>query len=211
MKKFFTNIPLQIAGDLDRFVYIPVGNSRLGMDKATSFPIIPAISGYVERGEEFRLIAVVPASEAGERNCVALETELETLCRDGGMVCPKGVERIPGPPNQKVASHVTTFQSLIDCVEDNDELFICITFGTKPMSMALLTAARYAYRLKRNASLSCIVYGEIDRIGGRENKANWKAYLYDETALAQMDEITRMLAELKIENPRETVRRILEL
>ena len=211
MKKFFTNIPLQIAGDLDRYVYIPVGNSRLKMEEATSFPIIPAVSGYVERGEAFRLIAVVPDSGTGKRNCTALETELERLCHDRGIVCPEGVERISGPPNQKVDSHVSTFQNLIDCVDDNDELFACITFGTKPMSMALLTAVRYAYRLKKNTSLSCIVYGEIDRIGGRENKANWKAYLYDETALAQMDEITRMLAERGVKNPRETIRRILEL
>ena len=101
------------------------------------------------------------------------------------------------------------FQRLIDCVEDNDDLFACITFGTKPLSMAVRMAVQYAYRVKRNVSIPCIVYGSITRSG--RDASTWTANVYDETALIRLDEIVRMLAERGVEHPRETIDRILEL
>lgn len=211
MKKFFTNIPLQKENDLREFIYEPRGNERLRMEGATSFPIIPAISAYAVPGEEFRVIAVVQNNEDARRNLGILEKELETLCTSKGLVFPaKGVECIPGPNSQIVAENIETFQNLIDFTEDGDELFACITYGTKPMSMALLTVLRYAYRIKSNVSVSCIVYGEIDRSGGKDPKA-WRAYLYDETALIQLDEVTRMLANHKVRNPEAVIARMLRL
>ena len=204
MKKFFTNVSLQIRGQLARYVYQAVGNERLQMEEPTSFPILTAVNGYVKSGEEFRLIAVLPDSEDGRRNLAALQSEIEALCAKNGVRCPRGVETVDAPPDERVSSHMATFQRLIDFVEDGDELFACVTFGTKPMSMAVLMAVRYAYRLKRDVSISCVVYGQIDRSGAENH-----AYVYDETALAQMDEILRLLAERGVENPRRVLDSIL--
>lgn len=207
MKKFFTTVPLQKEEQLKRFVYAAQGNSRLSMDEATRFPIISAINGYVTPGEEFRVMAVIQDNEDARRNYGYLQEELQALCERKGFSYPdRGVERVVGPADQCVSSNVDMFQALIDLVEDDDELFACVTYGTKPMSMALLTAIRYAYRLKRNATVSCVVYGEVDRSGG-----DWKARIYDETALVQLDEITRMLANRGVENPKESIRAILSL
>ena len=207
MKKFFTTIPLQKEGELKRFVYAAQGNSKLSMDEATSFPIIPAINGYVEPGERFRVAAVVQDNEDAKRNYGYLRQELRALCERKGLTYPdRDVEYVDGPVDQRVSSNVDTFQKLIDLVEDDDELFVCVTYGTKPMSMALLTAIRYAYRLKRNTTVSCVVYGEVDRSVG-----DWKAKIYDETALVQLDEITRMLAERGVAHPKESIEAILSL
>lgn len=207
MKKFFTTVPLQKEEQLKRFVYAAQGNSKLSMDEATSFPIIPAINGYAAPGEPFRVVAVVQDNEDAKRNYGYLQEELRALCERRGFSYPdRGVECVVGPADQCVSSNVDTFQALIDLVEDDDELFACVTYGTKPMSMALLTAIRYAYRLKRNATVSCIVYGEVDR--GSED---WKAKIYDETALVQLDEITRMLAERGVAHPKESIEAILSL
>ena len=206
MKKFFATVPLQKEEQLKHFVYAAQGNSRLSMDEATRFPIIPAINGYVTQGEPFRVIAVVQDNGDAERNYGYLCEELHALCERKGLLYPdRGVERVTGPADQCVSSNVDTFQALIDLVEDDDELFACVTYGTKPMSMALLTAVRYAYRLKRNTTVSCVVYGEVDRGG------DWKAKIYDETALVQLDEITRMLAERGDAHPKESIRAILSL
>ena len=70
----------------------------------------------------------------------------------------------------------------------------------------MLTAVRYAYRVKYNASISCIVYGQIDRSAEEE-----KASVYDMTALIQMDEIVRLLAERKVSDPKQFIDRILDL
>lgn len=169
MKKFFVTVPLQKEDQRKRFVYAAQGNSGLSMDEATGFPIIPAINGYVAPGGPFRVAAVVQENEDAKRNYEYLRQELHALCGRNGLIYPeRGVERVAGPTDQRVSSNVDTFQALIDLIEDDDELFACVTYGTKPMSMALLTAIRYAYRLKRNTTVSCIVYGEVDRGGGGE-------------------------------------------
>ena len=204
MKRFFTGVPLQPEGKLGTFFYEPIGNERLRMDRETSFPILAAVEGYAVPGEPFRLIAVTPDTEDGRRNLGKLKTELATLCSDRGLICENGVESVPAAADERVISHIETFQKLIDLVEDEDELFACITFGTKPQSVALRMAVQYAYRVKRNTAISCIVYGEVDRAAG-------KTRIYDETALVQLDEIVRLLADRGVQDPRSALDSLLKL
>ena len=205
MKKFFTSIPLQKQGKLGRYHYEAIGNEHLNMESTTCFPILAAVQGYVEPGEHFRLIAVMPDTEDGRRNLDVLKEELTVLCAGKGIVCENGVELVPAPVDERVSSHVNTFQRLIDLADDEDELFACITYGTKPQSMAVLMAIKYAYRVKENTSLGCIVYGQIDRSEGE------RAYIYDETALVQMDEIVRILADRRTKNPKAVIDSLLRL
>lgn len=209
MKKFFTAIPLQQSPEgLNSVAYQAVGNSRLQMESKTSFPILTTVNGYVQPGEEFRLIAVMPDSEATRRNRDTLTAQLEQLCARKGLCCPKGVETVLISGNQEVSAHVETFQKLLDYVDDDDELFCCMTFGTKPLSHAMLLAVQYAYRIRTNASIECIVYGQVDRTGPRS--AN-KGFVYDMTALVQLDEIVHLLAQQKTADPEAVLRALLEL
>lgn len=210
MKKFFTNVPLQIKGNLASYAYKAVGNDRLGMTEATCFPILTAINGYVEPGEEFRIIAVTPESEDGQRNLAVLKQEIEAICSRKGIVCPNGVESVEAPRDERVGSQVAAFQKLIEFVDDDDELFACITYGTKPLSKVLLMAVQYAYRLKRNTSVSCVVYGQINR-NGDTDRENWPAFVYDETALIQVDELVRVLAERGVTDPKAVIDSVLSL
>lgn len=209
LKKFITVIPLQVQGQLRQYYYQAVGNRRLQMDRTTSFPILTAVNGYVEQGETFRLLAIVADSEDGRRNCAALQNELEELCKAKNCPCPT-IDVIAAPSDERVVSHVAVFQKLIDCVEDDDELFACITYGTKPLSQAVLLAVQYAYRIKKNASISCVVYGQIDRSKGR-NPESWTAQAYDETALLQLGEVVRVLAERGATDPKAAINTILSL
>lgn len=199
MKKFITSVPLQSKKeDLKLITYQAVGNQKLQMEEPTSFPILAAVNGYVQPGEEFRLIAALPDLEAARRNCGTLGLQLEELCRRRGILCPRGVETVPAGADQRVATHVETFQRLLDFTEDNDELFVCMTFGTKPQAQAMVLAAQYAYRVKHNASLSCIVYGEVAR---SDSESQSTGRIYDMTALTQLDEIVHMLAERGVADP----------
>ena len=85
----------------------------------------------------------------------------------------------------------------------------CITFGTKPLSMAVRMAVQYAYRVKRNTSISCIVYGQIDRPS--RDPSTWRAYVYDETALVRLDEIVRVLADRGVADPGAVISSVLAL
>ena len=209
MKKFITVIPLQVQGQLRRYHYQAVDNSKLQMDGPTSFPILTAVNGYVQPGEEFRLLAIAADSEDGRRNCAVLQGELEELCRTKGCPCPQ-IETIPAPADEGVAAQIAAFQRLIACVEDDDELFVCVTYGTKLLSQVTLMAVQYAYQAKKNTSISCVVYGQIDRSGGQEPE-RWTARIYDETALLQLGEIVRVLVQRGTADPRAAVDEILSL
>ncbi len=209
MKKFITVIPLQKEGHLKRSIYQARGNSRLQMNIAVSFPILTALHGYLEPDEQSKMIVLGQDTEDSRYNFGILQEQLAEVCASRNLEIPE-LEWITIGMEDTVSTHVDTFQKLIDCVDDDDELFACITFGTKPVSQAVLMAVQYAYRVKRNPSISCIVYGGVDRSKSQDS-SHWTAAVYDETALVQLDEIVRLLADRGVANPRETIRQILAL
>lgn len=208
MKKFFTAIPLQVAGQLSKYRYEPVGNTRLDMEDGVSFPILTAVHGYVQPGERFQVIAAVADTPVGRANCQALRQELAELCAKYDLIPPE-VAEVPVPADESVAAHSATFEKLISYAGDGDELFACITFGTKPLSMAIRMAVQYAYRVKRDTTISCIVYGSVERPG--KERADWRAKVYDETALVRLDEIVRLLADRGVADPGAVIQRVLAL
>lgn len=199
MKKFFSIIPLQNRLYEENYAlqYEAVGNTRLQLGHKTRFPIMTALEGYAEPGEEIAVIAVVSDLEAAKRNLESFRAEVQAACEQKQLVCA-GVQTIVVPDDDKVSTHVSTFLKLLDYVADDDELFCCMTYGTKPMSTALMMAVQYAYRVKRNTSISCIVYGKVDR-----TDEQWTGSVYDMTALIQLDEIVRVLADRRVQNPKE--------
>ena len=209
MKKFITVVPLQKDGQLKKYVYRAMGNSRLQLDTAVSFPILTAMHGYLEPGERSKLVALWQDTEDGRRNLRILREQMEEVCAKRNLALPE-LDSVKIGMEDTVSTHADNFRKLIDRVEDDDELFACITFGTKPASQTVLMAVQYAYRIKRNASISGIVYGGVDRRMG-EDPTQWAPAVYDETALAQLDEIVRLLADRGVSNPREAIRQILSL
>lgn len=205
MKKFFTAIPLQPKGKLGEYYYNAVDNENLQINKQISFPILSAINGYVEKGEKFELVVVLEKSENARYNFEIFKTQLNEICEDKGIIC-KAINCIEIDTDESVSYHLETFQKLIEYTNEDDELFLCVTFGTKPLSMTMKLAIQYAYRIKRNTSISCVVYGKVDRTVKPE-----KGYLYDETAILKLDEIVRVLADRKVENPAKIISNILSL
>ena len=197
MKKFYTIISLQQDLDDERsaYCYQAVGNPKLQLDHKTRFPIMTAMEGYTQPG-------------AGHRNLELFRREVEELCRRKGLVCP-GVQVVTVPEDDRVATHTATFQKLLNYAADGDELFSCMTYGTKPMSTALMMAVQYAYRVKKQTTISCIVYGQIQR--PERDRSTWTGRVYDMTALVQLDEIVRMLADRGVEDPKAVIDSVLAL
>ena len=208
MKKFITVVPLQVSGQLERYHYEAVGNSRLVMEEAVSFPILTAVNGYVEPNEPSKVIAVVTDTESGQANLSVLSEELKALSQRKGIICPT-LETLAIPLSEAVSAHAETFRKLIRYLDDDDELFGCLTFGTKPLSEAVRMAIQYAYRVKKNASISCIVYGEIVRTGA--DRSQWFGRVHDETALLRLDEIVRLLADQGVDHPDDVLDGLLAL
>ena len=207
MKKFLSIIPLQVQ--LDSYCYKAVGNRRLAANEETAFPIMTAIRGYTQPDEPIAVIAVVTDTEVGHQNAKRFREEVEAFCSAPEHHRPLFYFEVSVDTDEQVSSQTAVFQELIKLVDDDDELFACITYGTKPRAMALLMAVKYAYRVKKNAAISCIVYGQIDR--PEKDPATWQGYVYDMTALVQMDEIVRVLAEQGVADPEGAIGQILSL
>lgn len=209
MKKFFTVIPLQSEDKLDSYCYKAMENKRLAMEEKTAFPIMTVINGYLEPGETSQVIVVLTDIENVRRNYPRFLDELQQLCERKGLVQPE-IKEIVVPLDDSVNAQIDLFQKLIEYTEDGDELFACITYGDKPISMAVRMAVQYAYRVMRNTTIDCIVYGQIDRSAGSD-RSLWTGKVYDETGLVRLDEIVRLMADQKVANPKGILRDILAL
>ena len=206
MKKFICVIPRQKAGDLSNVRYQAQGNRALDYPGATRFPVIPLIWGYGQEGEDIRVIALSADYDNCRGNLELLEEELEALRKDRGLSCPKGVEVVEVPFDESLDSHIATFQKLIDRTEDGDDLYACLTFGSKPTPLVEVMAMQYAYRIHRDVTITCAVYGQMDH-----SVQPPAAKLYDITALITLDDIVRRLAEQRVSDPKAVLDRILNL
>lgn len=213
MKRFLMITPLQkdredkksgkMVSGLNASIYEAVGNSDLIYDTATRFPIIPVINAYADKGETIQVIAITPEYQYCERHFKELEEELAELQARKGFICDS-VTRISVAYAGDVASQIEIFHKLLPCFEDNDILYGCMTYGNKPMPIAEMMAMQYAYRVLQNVSIDCLVYGEYDF-------ATAKSRIYDITALVQLDEIVRVLADQKVVDPKGVIDHILSL
>lgn len=193
---------------LSKDVYTPVGNPKLLYDKfggKTRFPIIPVINAYANAGEEIRVIAVNTHTQASEIHFRQLEDEVFALAKEKGFIC-NGVTDVPVDYAGDVGTMIDIFRKLLDHLEDEDILYACFTYGVKPMPIAELMAIMYAYRVKRNVSIECIVYGEKDHSADPPVQK-----IFDITALAHLDELVRLLAENRVERPLGVIDAIIEL
>lgn len=183
---------------LSKTVYTPVGNPKLLYDKfggKTRVPIIPVINAYANAGEEIRVIAVNTHTQASEIHFRQLEDEASALAEANGFIC-NGVTNVPVDYAGDVRTMVDIFRKLLDHLEDNDILYACFTYGVKPMPIDELMALQYAYRVKKNVSIGCLVYGEMDH-----SVEPQQLRIFDITALIHLDETIRLLSEQGVENP----------
>ena len=213
MKKFITTSPLQER--LSCVQYVAIDNDALQFDQPTCFPVIPLLNAYVKEGEEIELIVLCHKGHVdryGEykdpsgRNYKMLLEELEALQEKNNFQCK--VQKIELEYDECIREHLKNFQNLIEKIEDGDELYACMSYGTKAVPIIEMMALNYAYRAKFNTHIGCIVYGAT--IFDKESKIT-DAKIYDMTPLFYMDEIVRKVADMKIEEPLETIRQVLEL
>lgn len=214
MKKFIMITPLQpvirdkqsgeiVKDNLHSSVYQVTGNRKLDYKYATRFPLIPVINGYAQEGEEIRVIAVTPDTESAWFHVEQLREELSAMQERKGFLC-RGVESVQVTYAGDVDTQIEIFHKLLPYIEDDDILFGCLTYGNKPMPIAELMAIQFGYRTLRNVSIGCLVYGELDH-----SKEDSPMTLFDITALIQLEEIVRVLAERRVKDTRAIIDRLI--
>ena len=201
MKKFLMVTSQLPEGMLKENVYEPADNSLLEFGP-TKFPAIPLINAHLEAGDAIEVITVTYDIPECHRNLALLNDEIEKVCNDKGATYR--LDSIVVPFDDSIKAILNVYQELIARVDDGDDLYADITYGSKPMPIVLTMALQYAYRTKANVSIECVVYGQISH--HRETK---DARIYDVTALVQLDEIVRLVADRGVSDPAAAIGRII--
>lgn len=201
MKKFITGISLQPEGQLKKNIYEAVDNHKLQYDKEISFPVLAIMNGYVEKGEEVKLLVIKQKHEYADANYKIFQQEVKVFEEEKGCKCE--IVLVEPEYDDSTTEQLHTFSELIGHIEDEDELYACMTYGSKPMPVMEMMVLNYAYRARKQTMVGCIAYGQRDFA---ENKMK----IYDMTNLFMVDEIVRKVADMKLEDPLKFIRTVLD-
>lgn len=206
MKKFITYVPMQVGDNLLQGRYIANGNRRLRMDEDVTFPVECILNGYAEDGETVELIALLEAGNAdcrGNLTRMVQAIEARTKPRHIDLL----VKTVAISPEETARNHLDTFKNLISLFTDGDELFACVTFGTKPTPIIQMMALNFAYKNLKNVTIGSIAYGKVNRAQNRPVSF----YIYDITALFFMNNIVDTLSAINAEDAYRKIEKILRL
>ena len=119
--------------------------------------------------------------------------------------CKCIIEEILIKNDELISTHLETFERLIEKFgDDRTQLYVCMTYGTKPIPIIELMVINYACRVLKQTSLECIVYGWY------RFKTN-EAKIFDITSLFYLDEVVRNAASMNLVNPLQFIKNVLAL
>lgn len=206
MKKFITYVPMQTGSNLLKGKYISLENSKLNMNKEVIFPIECIINGYADNDEQIMLIALL------EEDNIDCEDNLKLMKkRITDITAPKNIEliikKVYISPQETIENHLLTFKNIISLFENGNDLYTCVTFGTKPTPIIQMMALNFAHKNLKNVTIGLVAYGKVNR---KQNKPV-SYYIYDITALFYMNSIVDTLSALNADDALDKVEKILML
>ena len=196
---YITVIPLQGKQHLEKIKYEPNESCGISCEKETRFPIIPAILSTQDADVENKVIAVRLKNQDTDRN---LELFREELAENGISAELKVIEL---EENQKYATGVNMFLQLLDEIEDDSDVYACITFGTKLMPLLITYVLNTLSYTRRNAQVKGIYYGEIQRNAAESIRFN----LYDVASFLRIDDLVRQVHQLHPEDTEGFIKKLL--
>lgn len=205
-KKFIFASPLQPEAALRIVNYRSIESSLLKNDLFTRFPIIVAINAYVEENDEIEIITILTEYENAKRNYEFFKQEIEELKTKRNFKYK--ITEISTPYDETIKIHLQIYSGLISLINDNEIIYACITYGTNPTPIVEIMALNYAYKLRKNTDIGCIVYGRLDHSSSEEPKPS---YIHDVSPLFFMDAISNTMSQLKLDDPAEKIKALLEI
>ena len=200
MKKFVTFSSQQER--ISKYEYEAVDNSRLKYG-LTAYPIIPVINGYLDEEDEFEVLVIVADYEFTKKNFELLKEELREVFIQKNIPYneEKQLKEISIPYDDGINNQMLLFRKLLEELNDWDEIYACITYGSKPAEIVELMMLRYIRQIKKNAYIGCVVYGQV----------KWKeniARIYDLTALVRLDDIIQMAGNVSQEDGESLIKEL---
>lgn len=203
-KVFISTISLQAKSkDLEIGKYEPY-NFKLEKNIETRFPIMPIILNEASSEDNIKLVVVRSNNESTKRNFELFMKELSALLERLGIGNERVItEEILLEEDQSKRNGIKLFNAIADSVPDDSEVYLDITYGTKPMSLlSMLSSYCLDRSFAKNVEIVRMVYGELVRDG--DGKAIGRR-LYDETYLLDLIELRGQLMEIGINDPSDAI------
>ena len=205
MKHFIAVIPMQNPSALKRGVYqsSDTENALITSDLAVSFPILIPMANAAEAGETVRLTTILlPEHPNTKVNYARFQEELNEIAANKGFHVE--LNEIPLAYSETAGDHMKLFEKLMDALNDDELLYVCLTYGSKPIPMVMQTALNFAYRLKKNTSVEAVVYGQM-------NFASGQMVLYEVSPLFYLNSVVNTVSEMNAKDPVGYIKMMLEL
>lgn len=200
MRTFITVISMQ--GTLKKTYYRPV-NFQLEANRESAFPIIPVIAeehGKSVDGKD-EIIVIMQKNRDTERNYGYFLEELGELGLSEDIV--KVIEL---PEDQSTDNGINMIVKIMENVSDNSDVYACITYGTKVVSILLTFALLFLEKLKTNCQVQGMYYGEILRVA---DKSLGDGKLYNLVANLRLSRVVDQLEQMELSQAEKYLKVIL--
>ena len=201
-KIFITNIPM-MGDKLEPKIYKSVKDYGIDTNMKTRFPIIPVIKAKAIEDDEVKVITVRYDNEDSAKNLEMFKYELVFA----------GYKKITivdivEPENQEDITGIQMFLDVLKNVDNHVDVYACVTYGTKVMSMMMMHLLDSLAYLKDNVKVQGVYYGEVRRENSEDREG--ENYFYDISNLVFLNHAIKNIADLKVSDPEEFLNKLIK-
>lgn len=165
------------------------------------FPITSVIEQTQEEGIGTKVVAVRFRTEVSDEYLDLLKKELSTIeTKDLEIV------EVTVPENQEYHNLVDVFMKVLGKIDDDTDVYACITFGTKIMSLIIAYLLDSLAYIRNNAKVQGVYYLELIRKQGEVVDS----ILYNVTSLVYLNKTVKEIAELNLTDPQGFLMQLLK-
>ena len=199
---YITSIPMLGRKKLNKMNYIPQDEILCDKDYKTACPIISVIKKTMDSNVDNKVIAIRMKNSDSEYNLKLFEEELRNINVDPNCIVCVELEE-----DSRYATGVDMFLQLAKEIENDSDVYACITYGTKIMSMVITYVLSSIEYLKRNVVVRSVCYGQVDRM----NDEVIRARIWEVIGLLRINELVKTLFEARFDNPMKALEELLNV
>lgn len=199
---YIASIPMLGRKKLNKMNYIPQDEILCDKDYKTAFPIISVIKKTMDSNVDNKVIAIRMKNSDSEYNLKLFEEELRNINVDPNCIVCVELEE-----DSRYATGVDMFLQLAKEIENDSDVYACITYGTKIMSMVITYVLSSIEYLKRNVVVRSVCYGQVDRM----NDEVIRARIWEVIGLLRINELVKTLFEARFDNPMKALEELLNV
>lgn len=157
-KLFVITVPRRLREGMKDIRYVVHGREEY-ITEPGIFPAVPVMEKVAADADEIRVVAVVTEDENGssEKNLNELREKLDQISlRTGKPIVMAGVVRAANDENRE--KQVTLFRDICRSYEEDCEVYLDVTYGTKVTSLVMMSTLPYAEKL-RDCQIKSVIYG----------------------------------------------------